>query len=106
FFQAEDGIRDPLVTGVQTVLFRSPPAGGGLMTETCAGPKKKNGGTSSEASTGAVSCVELTNVVGRSTPEKLTREPSIKFDPFTENGRASWRVRGVNRVVGSTSKRR
>src|SRR2546421_2866999 len=60
-----------------------PPAGGGLMTETCAGPKKKNGGTSSEASTGAVSCVEITNVVGRSKPEKLTREPSIKFDPFT-----------------------
>jgi len=27
--------------------------------------------------------VELTKVVGRSTPEKLTREPSIKFDPFT-----------------------
>src|SRR5438105_15943686 len=24
FFQAEDGIRDPLVTGVQRVLFRSP----------------------------------------------------------------------------------
>src|SRR6266536_5624336 len=24
FFQAEDGIRDPLVTGVQTWLFRSP----------------------------------------------------------------------------------
>src|SRR5438552_11328109 len=24
FFQAEDGIRDDLVTGVQTVLFRSP----------------------------------------------------------------------------------
>src|SRR6266849_7039781 len=23
FFQAEDGIRDPLVTGVQTLLFRS-----------------------------------------------------------------------------------
>ena len=60
-----------------------PPPGGGLMTETCAGPKKKNGGTSSEASTGAVSCVELTNAVGRSTPEKLRREPSMKFDPFT-----------------------
>ena len=25
FFQAEDGIRDRDVTGVQTVLFRSPP---------------------------------------------------------------------------------
>src|SRR5271170_7391221 len=25
FFQAEDGIRDPLVTGVRRVLFRSPP---------------------------------------------------------------------------------
>src|SRR6266536_5672952 len=29
FFQAEDGIRDPLVTGVQTCVFRSLPGGDG-----------------------------------------------------------------------------
>src|SRR6266849_9434270 len=29
FFQAEDGIRDPLVTGVQTLLFRSRRSGCG-----------------------------------------------------------------------------
>src|SRR2546425_8143296 len=42
FFQAEDGIRDKLVTGVQTCLFRSVAAGGGDLSRRRRSPPTKS----------------------------------------------------------------
>ena len=59
--------------------FDVPPPGAGLVTVTLKVPAL----AMSEARMAAVSCVELTKVVARLLPLKLTAAPLTKFVPFT-----------------------
>jgi hypothetical protein len=68
----------PLGTSKFTV-FEVPPPGAGLVTVTAAVPAE----AMAVARMAAVNCAELTNVVVRAVPAKLTTEAETKFVPLT-----------------------
>jgi len=83
------GLSDAIVgTGllmVKATPAEVPPPGAGFVTVTEGVPAA----ATSAAVMAAVSCVELTNVVARAAPLKLTTEAASKFVPFTVNVNAA-----------------
>jgi hypothetical protein len=67
----------PLVM-VKLTAFEVPPPGAGLVTVTAGVPAE----ATAAAGMAAVNCVELTNVVVRADPAKLTIEAATKFVPL------------------------
>jgi hypothetical protein len=74
----------PLVA-VKFAAFEVPPPGAGLVTVTAIVPVE----AMLVAGIAAVNCVELTNVVARVEPPKLTIEPAMKFVPLTVSVKAA-----------------
>src|ERR1700735_2343674 len=70
---------------VKGIASEVPPPGAGLITSTISEPSE----VMSAAGTIAVNSVELTNVVGRADPPKLTMELVMKLDPLTVSVKAA-----------------
>src|SRR5438105_1035722 len=89
FFQAEDGIRDPLVTGVQTCAL---PISATVLTLDHQGPAIYNI-VDDEPATTAVWLTELAKILGARPPQRYPRLPARIF-AGEEIGRASCRESG------------